>query len=101
MQQQWKDAYPGIVGKLLTTGMLAVGRNPEQGAASALWAASSPKVEEQGWNGYYFTGVDQLGKESSQASDPALGSALWDLSQRMIKETVGPDALAEWGTTSP
>lgn len=100
MQQQWKEAYPGLVGKLLTTTMLTMGRSVEQGSYSALWAASSPKIEEHGWNGYYFTGVDQLGKESRQASDPALGAALWDLSQRMIKEQVGPDALADWGATS-
>jgi hypothetical protein len=38
----------------------------------------------------------QLGKESSQASDPKLGDALWDLSERLIKEKVGDDALADW-----
>jgi hypothetical protein len=37
MQQQWKDAYPGIVGKLLTAAMLFVGRDPEQGSYSALY----------------------------------------------------------------
>ena len=36
MQQQWKDAYPGITGKLLTAAMLAVGRDVEQGSYSAL-----------------------------------------------------------------
>jgi len=36
------------------------------------------------------------GKESSQASDPALGAALWELSERLVKETVGPDALVPW-----
>lgn len=27
MQQRWKDAYPGLLGKLITTAMLTVGRN--------------------------------------------------------------------------
>lgn len=36
MQQQWKDAYPGLLGKLLTSAMLAGGRNVEQGSYSAL-----------------------------------------------------------------
>ena len=36
MQQQWKDAYPGLLGKLLTSAMLTVGRNVEQGSYSAL-----------------------------------------------------------------
>lgn len=36
MQEQWKDAYPGLLGKLLTGVMLAGGRDPEQGSYSAL-----------------------------------------------------------------
>ncbi|PYH49357.1 short chain dehydrogenase/reductase family protein [Aspergillus saccharolyticus JOP 1030-1] len=100
MQGQWKDAYPGIVGKILTTVMLAVGRNVEQGSYSALWAATSPEIEEKGWNGYYFSDVGQLGKESSQASDPVLGAALWDLSHRLIKEKAGEDAVVDWNASA-
>ncbi|RAH46231.1 short chain dehydrogenase/reductase family protein [Aspergillus brunneoviolaceus CBS 621.78] len=96
MQQQWKEAYPGILGNLLTKVMLAVGRNVEQGSFSALWAATSPEVEEKGWNGYYFSDVAQPGKESSQASDPVLGAALWDLSHRLIREKAGEDAVVDW-----
>jgi len=36
MQQQWKDAYPGLLGNILTSAMLFVGRDPEQGSYSAL-----------------------------------------------------------------
>lgn len=32
MQQQWKDAYPGLTGKLLSWAMLAIGRDVEQGS---------------------------------------------------------------------
>ncbi|ERF74686.1 hypothetical protein EPUS_00816 [Endocarpon pusillum Z07020] len=99
MQQQWKDAYPGLFGKLVTTIMLAGGRDVEQGSYSALYAATSPEVEDKGWNGYYFTDPGQPGKESSQASDPALGAALWELSQRLIKEKAGEDALVDWSST--
>ncbi|PYH81337.1 short-chain dehydrogenase [Aspergillus uvarum CBS 121591] len=98
MQQQWKDAYPGIVGNLLTKVMLAAGRNVEQGSFSALWAATSPEVEDKGWNGYYFSDVAQPGKETGQASDPVLGAALWDLSHRLIREKAGEDAVVDWGS---
>lgn len=81
MQQQWKDAYPGLLGKLLSSVMLAGGRDVEQGSYSALYAATSPEIEEKGYNGYYFQDVGKPGKESSQASDPHLGNALWDLSR--------------------
>jgi hypothetical protein len=98
MQQQWKDAYPGLFGKLLTTVMLAAGRNVDQGSYSALYAATSPEVEEKGWNGYYLQDVGQPGKESSLASDPVLGAALWDLSHRMIRDILGNDAVADWAS---
>ncbi|OKL56471.1 hypothetical protein UA08_08201 [Talaromyces atroroseus] len=99
MQQQWKDAYPGLLGKLLTTSMLTIGRNPEQGSCSALYAAISSEIEQKNWNGYYLTNPGQSGKESSQASDPALGEALWELSLQMIREKVGADGIADWNST--
>jgi len=99
MQEQWKDAYPGLLGKMLTGAMLSIGRDPEQGAYSALYASTSPEIEEKGWNGYYFSDPGQLGKESAQASDPQLGAALWDLSERIVKDKVGPDALVDWNSS--
>jgi NAD(P)-dependent dehydrogenase (short-subunit alcohol dehydrogenase family) len=99
MQQQWKDAYPGLLGKMLTAMMLAVGRDVETGAYSALYAALSPEIEEKGYNGYYFSDAGQPGKETKQASDPHLGNALWDLSTRLIKEKAGEDALVDWSST--
>lgn len=36
------------------------------------------------------------GKETAQASDKYLGAALWELSERVIKEKVGDDALTPW-----
>ncbi|KAJ9149548.1 NAD(P)-binding protein [Coniochaeta hoffmannii] len=96
MQQQWKDAYPGITGTLLTWAMLAFGRDVEQGSYSALWALTAPELEERSQNGFYFSDVGQPGKESAQASDPQLVQALWILSENLIKEKVGPDALLDW-----
>lgn len=98
MQQQWKDAYPGLTGKLLTAVMLAGGRDVEQGSYSALYAATSPEIEEKGWNGYYFSDPGQLGKETAQASDPKLGASLWELSERLVKDVVGEDALTDWSS---
>jgi len=97
---RWKDAYPGLFGKMVTAIMLAGGRDVEQGSYSALYAATSPEVEEKGWNGHYFNDPGQPGKETKQASDPALGAALWDLSTRIIKDKVGDDALVDWNSSA-
>jgi NAD(P)-dependent dehydrogenase (short-subunit alcohol dehydrogenase family) len=96
MQQQWESAYPGLTGKIIKNVSLALGRDPEQGSYAGLWAAISPEIIEKGYNGYYFTDPGQLGKESSQANDPWLQWACWDLSERLVKEKLGSDALLPW-----
>ena len=55
MQQQWKDAYPGITGKLLSWGTQAFGRDVKQGSYSALWALTASKIEEENLNGWVST----------------------------------------------
>lgn len=40
----------------------------------------------------------QPGKETSQASDEKLGAALWNLSERIVKDKIGQDALVDWNT---
>lgn len=62
--------------------MTAIGRNPEQG-----------------WNGLYFTDPGQLGQRSKQASGTALGDSLWRLSEKMIRDVVGEDALVDWNSS--
>ncbi len=96
MQQQWQDAYPGLTGKVLTWAPLAFGRDVTPGSYSALWALTSPKIEVENQNGWYFNDPDSPGKETSQASDPMLGKALWELSHRIIKGKLGENALLDW-----
>ncbi len=38
----------------------------------------------------------QPGKETALGSDPNLGAALWELSERLVKQIVGEDALVSW-----
>jgi len=78
--------------------MKAVGRDIEQGSYAALWALTAPEITEKGQNGFYFSDPAQLGKETSQASDPQLGEALWKLSEKIVKEKIGDDALVDWKT---
>lgn len=100
MQQQWEDAYPGITGKLIRWTTMAFGRDVKQGSYSALWALTSDKIVTENMNGWYFSDPDTPGKESQQASDPALGTALFELSERLIREKLGSDALLDWSTAN-
>jgi len=96
MQEQWKDAYPGVTGKLISFVMQTIGRDIEQGSYVALWALTAEEIAEKEQNGYYFVDPGKEGKESSQASDPDLGTALWKLSESLVKEKLGDDALVDW-----
>lgn len=80
------------------------------------YAATSPEIEQKGWNGVYLSDVvcfptvyrilglnakciqAQLGKETSQACDANLGADLWKLSEELVKEKLGNDALVDWNT---
>lgn len=99
MQEQWKNAYPGITGTLISWAMKSIGRDPEQGSYAALWALTSPEVSSKNQNGYYFIDPGVEGKESSQASDPDLGNNLWKLSEQVVREKLGDDALLDWVNT--
>lgn len=55
MQNQWEAAYPGITGTLAKYAALATGRDPEQGAYSALYAGLSDEVVQKDYNGAYLS----------------------------------------------
>ena len=73
-------------------------RDPDQGSLSTLWAATSEEVNENivGFQGKYFTDPGELGNETNQARDPELGARLWKLSEEIIREKAGEDALLPW-----
>jgi hypothetical protein len=96
MQDQWKDAYPGFTGHLISYAMKFIGRDVEQGSYSALWALTASEIDEKHTNGAYFVDPGKEGKESSQASDPELGAQLWELGEKLVKEKLGDDALVDW-----
>ncbi|TFK47819.1 putative short-chain dehydrogenase TIC 32, chloroplastic [Heliocybe sulcata] len=88
--------HTGVVGQTLSFVSKLVGRDIEQGSYSALYAALADEVLEKGWNGYYFTDPGQLGKETAQANDKWLIRSCWELSERLIREKAGNDALKSW-----
>ena len=85
MQEQWEAAYPGILGKVAKTLTYHTGRSPEQGSYSALYAALSDDIVKNDWNGYYFSDPATPGKETAQGTDQNLATALWELSEKVVK----------------
>ncbi|BDD60434.1 hypothetical protein MAP00_005562 [Monascus purpureus] len=96
MQYQYQEAYPGLFGKILTLINLGISKTPEQGATSALFAAMSPDIEKKDLNGAYIDDWSELASPSEMAMNEELGNNLWDLSESLIKRSVGPNALQNW-----
>ncbi|KAK4050684.1 hypothetical protein OIV83_003410 [Microbotryomycetes sp. JL201] len=95
MQHQW-SSY-GALGKyILCPAMFFVGRSPEQGSYSGIYAATSPEIVEKNWNGFYFDDAEHLGSETDQAQDEQLQKNLWTLSTTLIQEKLGKDSLKSW-----
>lgn len=84
-----------MVGDVLQTLTKPIARDPEHGALSTLWAAVAPDAADYE-SGSYFTDPKELGKESNKASDPELMQNFWRVSQEVIKQVVGQDALIDW-----
>ena len=61
------------------------------------YAATSPEVHEKRFSGSYLNDPGSPGKETPQCSDPILGMALWDLSNRLVSDKLGSSALLSWG----
>lgn len=103
-QDQFKEAYGGVLGSALKSLVVPFMRDPEQGSQSTVWAALSPEVVEQGadggkkgkWQAAYVTDPGVNGKENSLACDEQRGQKLWELSEKMIREKLGEDALGNW-----
>jgi hypothetical protein len=60
---------------------------------NTLWAATSDEIEEGISQGCYFIDPGQLGKESDPAQDVQLGENLHNLSEKLVREKLGPDGL--------
>lgn len=99
-QDQFKEAYGSLVGSLVKAVTVPFMRSPEQGSVSTLWAATADDVEKNGWQGCYFTDPGQVGMETAPACDAQLGKNLHELSEALIMDKLGKDALFPWKNTS-
>ena len=90
-QDQFKEAYGQIFGTILKSVTVSFMRSPDKGSLSTLWAATCKDGDIEG--GKYYSDPGKPGGESKQACDRELGDRLWKLSEELVKEKAGPDAL--------
>ncbi|GAA5853668.1 hypothetical protein JCM8547_007405 [Rhodosporidiobolus lusitaniae] len=92
---QYEEAYGTVAGKVIQTAVRGLMKSPDDGALSALWAATSPEVRDtQKYpNGSYFTNPQTVSSPSSEAEDQEIIDNFWDNSLKIIKQVAGEDGL--------
>ncbi|ETI19770.1 hypothetical protein G647_08783 [Cladophialophora carrionii CBS 160.54] len=86
---QAEEAYGkiGVIGHKLVRPFM---KDPvSEGCRPALYAATSPEIEEKGISGQYIVPDKKVTSPSSQAQDDELGEALWRLSIDILHDRVG------------
>ncbi|TNY18496.1 hypothetical protein DMC30DRAFT_52261 [Rhodotorula diobovata] len=92
--RQYKEAY-GALGTAVEAAVRPGMRASDEGALSALWAATAPEARDSSKyaNGSYFSDPAQPGSETSEASDQELIDNLWSTGLEVIKQVVGADNI--------
>lgn len=72
---------PGFLMKIIRAVVPLIARSPEKGAATSIYLASSPAV--QNISGKYFVDC-KVTQPAPQASDSAIAEKLWDISTAMV-----------------
>jgi len=65
----------------------------EEGCLSALFAGTSPRIVEENIQGEYICPPDSIEESSKQAQDENLGRKLVELSDRLVGEILGKEAV--------
>ncbi|KAL7274219.1 hypothetical protein RUND412_002895 [Rhizina undulata] len=92
-QKQAEEAY-GTVAKIAVAMARPLMRDPnEDGPLPMLFAATSPEVKEKKLTGTYITPPGNVSEPTNQAQDDALAENLWTLSENLLKEKLGADAV--------
>ncbi|GAA5902907.1 hypothetical protein JCM5296_006328 [Sporobolomyces johnsonii] len=92
---QYKPAFGQAVGTVMETLIRPLMRAPDDGALSALWAATAPAARngDKFHNGDYFSNPGQEGGETNEAKDQELIDNFWNQSVKIIEKVAGKDGL--------
>ncbi|GAA6033242.1 hypothetical protein JCM8097_003012 [Rhodosporidiobolus ruineniae] len=83
---QYEEAYGAVGGKVIEAVVRPLMKTPDDGALSALWAATAPDARDPKYpNGSYFTNPKEPGGETSEADDQELIDNFWENGLKVIK----------------
>ncbi|OCK86008.1 putative short chain dehydrogenase/reductase [Lepidopterella palustris CBS 459.81] len=85
----WKQLFGKVVGKLFKGIFQVIGQSPTDGAATAMFLATSKDVETGDVKGKYFVPIASENKTSPIAEDKDLAKNLWYWTDHQVTEVLG------------
>ena len=82
-----KDDFSALMerAKRAPSGGLPPRKTVEQGAATSVWAATAPELDDQG--GTYLADAEVTDQHAPWARDPESATRLWTLSEELVGQT--------------
>ncbi|RHZ53178.1 hypothetical protein CDV55_104540 [Aspergillus turcosus] len=96
----WDYFFGRIGGSIMRRLFSLLGQSTQDGAATAIYLATSPAIRENKTRGEYFIPIAKADKTSSIAADMKLARELWDWINARATETLGPDWQSKAGVDS-
>ena len=82
-----KDDFQALMdrAKASPSGGMPAYKSVEQGAATSVWAATAPELDDQG--GTYLADAEVTDQYAPWARDPESARRLWTLSEQLVGQT--------------
>ena len=95
---QFRKAYGPVLGTAAAAVLAPFERAPAEACLSVLWAATAPEVEADWawWQGAYVSAPGVRGAESAMAEGEERGELLWAMSEGLVRQLLGSEALHPW-----
>lgn len=85
----WKKIFGLVVGSFVKGIFQFIGQTTAEGAATAMYLAASPQVENLNQSGKYFIPIATEGETSTLAEDEDLAKDLWSWTEQQVVAALG------------
>jgi len=79
----------GVWGKVIFKVANVFAKNPDNGALTQLYVATSPEIEQENYRARYFVPYAKLSTSSKVSTDEELAEKLWKFTDDLVVEKVG------------
>ena len=87
----WSSIFGSVAGRFVKGLFQLVGQTAAQGAATAIYLATSPQIENLKQSGNYFIPIGAEGETGKIAADRDSAKHLWSWTEQQAIAALGPD----------